>query len=68
VDIRIPAGDEGVSFEGVSQGRCPDCLSIVYKLDVLARLESVLREHAIDDRINAPTAVVAQASNTLATG
>ena len=66
--ITMEAGGENISFDDVAQGRCPQCGSVVYKLDLLARLEGVLRERTIDTRINAPSEAVAQTSKTLATG
>jgi hypothetical protein len=68
LDVTIHAGGEKVSFDDISQGRCPQCSSIVYKLDLLSRLESVLREQTVDVRINAPTDPAAHVSITLATG
>jgi hypothetical protein len=64
----MQAGGESISLDDVAQGRCPQCGSVVYKLDLLVRLESVLRERTIDTRINAPSEAVAQTSASLATG
>ncbi len=45
VDIRFQKADGSVALTDVSQGACLQCGSRVYKADLLAVLEALMRAH-----------------------
>ncbi len=43
VQVTMTVADEQVQLDDISQGRCPNCGSRVYKAAVLEEIESVMR-------------------------
>jgi YgiT-type zinc finger domain-containing protein len=48
VEVSMTAGGESIVIPSVPQGVCPLCGSRVYKTEVLARIESVMKRERYD--------------------
>ena len=51
VEVRMTVGDKAIVLTNVPQGACPLCGSLVYKAEILARVESVMKGEPIDRRL-----------------
>ena len=52
VEINMTVEGKPVKLTDVLQGACPNCGSRVYKAEMLARIEAVLKNEPLDRRLN----------------
>jgi hypothetical protein len=52
VDVNMTVDGKPVKLTDVLQGACPVCGSRVYKAEMLARIEAVMKSESLDRRLN----------------
>ena len=52
VEVNLTADGKRVTLTDVLQGACPNCGSRVYKAEMLARIEGVMKNEAFDRRLS----------------
>jgi YgiT-type zinc finger domain-containing protein len=52
VEVKMTIDGQPVSLTDVPQGACPSCGSRIYKAEMLARIEGVMKHEPLDRKLN----------------